>query len=248
MKWSFIWVVAFVVGLTLMLTSCSKTEIVDILQGKPGTNGTNGTNGADGANGHSLVSQYTEASGCECETSGQRMDVYLDVDDSLSVTEGDLYQGSLVACNGYNGLNGKDGLDGTDGAQGIPGEPGPQGEAGQVGPQGEAGQVGPQGEQGIPGPVGPQGPQGIQGLPGATGAQGPAGSGAVIQGSTSTCTLVVGNYYLKNNVLYDEDDSNKCDGNNDKVSFNMSGDSLWLTSTILAVKDGEGVIKVIKFN
>jgi len=219
----------------LSVIGCSPDrEVVEVIKGK---------DGVDGANGHSIVSQFNEASQCECgENGGTRLDLFIDMDDSLSTTESDLYQGSLVACNGANGLNGENGLDGTDGAQGVPGEQGPQGEQGEIGAQGVAGSTG---EQGPVGPQGPTGPQGLQGIPGVAGTN---GSGATILASSSTCVQVDGNYYMKNDTLYYEDDSSKCDGNHDKVSLNSSGDSLWVAAKKLAVLDGDGELRVIIFN
>lgn len=72
-----------------VLVGC-QSETVTLIPGPAGAVG------ATGANGHSLVSQSVEASGCECDWSGgTRLDVYLDMDDSLSVTEGDMFQSSL---------------------------------------------------------------------------------------------------------------------------------------------------------
>lgn len=254
---------SFIVAITVITVfGCSKVE-VDIIKGD---------NGKDGANGHSLVSQFIDANELECSTGGTRLDIYIDLNDDLSLNEEDLYQGSLVACNGSNGLNGTNGLQGVQGetgatgAQGIQGERGPRGhvgprgERGPRGHRGEDGEDGNDGAQGVAGPVGPQGPQGpagsqgIQGLQGATGAQGPvgptgpSGSGATILASTSSCVLITGNYYLKNNTLYEEDDSSLCDGNHDKVSMNSSGDSLWLSASKLLIKDSEGIMRVITFN
>ncbi len=133
----------------ILLAACGKKETVSIINGK---------DGKDGANGHSLVSQYVDAS--ECLDGGTRLDIALDLNDSLSIDEGDLYQGSLIACNGEQGITG---------------------EMGEIGPQGfvgETGEIGPQGLPGEIGPIGPSGSQGIQGL------QGPAGLPA------SSCTLV----------------------------------------------------------
>lgn len=135
------------IAILLLLTACGvQKEKVSFYNGK------------DGANGHSLVSEYTEAQ--ECIAGGQRLDIYLDMDDSLTTSEGDLYQSSLIACNGEQGI------------QGIQGAVGPQGLVG------ETGAVGPQGEQGVAGPTGPQGEQGVQGIQGAAGLPG------------SSCTLV----------------------------------------------------------
>lgn len=222
------------VVLAVVLAGCSPDkEVVEIIKGD------------DGANGHSITSQISEASNCECgESGGSRLDLFIDLDDSLSTTEEDLYQGSIVTCNGANGLSGENGLDGATGAQGVPGEAGPQGAPGEsiVGPQGVAGLTGAQG------PVGPQGPTGPQGLQGVPGVAGTNGSGATILASSSTCVQVDGNYYMKNDTLYYEDDSNKCDGNHDKVSLNASGDSMWVAAKKLAVIDGSGELRVIIFN
>lgn len=201
-----------------------------------------GLDGAPGANGHSLVSEYLATEELECSTSGTRLDIYLDMDDSLSVSEGDLYTGSLIACNGAQGAQG------VPGEQGPQGVVGPQGLAGVNGEAGAAGAVGPQGAQGDAGPAGPQGPSGPQGIQGVQGIQGEAGANATasIMPSSSTCTLITGSYYMKNNVLYDEDDANLCDGSHDKVNLNDGG-TLWLSANKLAVDDGD-VLRVITFN
>lgn len=92
--------------------------------------------------GHSLVSQYQHPTELECPSGGNRLDVYVDTDDSLSVTPGDKFLLSLIACNGANGL---------DGSNGTPGAQGPQGEIGPQGPAGSPGLPGPQGSPGLPG-------------------------------------------------------------------------------------------------
>ncbi len=137
------------IALIVFITNCaSKTDQITL-------------NAHNGANGHSLVSQYAETSELECgEAGGTRLDVFMDLDDSLSATSGDLYQNSLVACNGSNGSNG---------LSGQPGEPGP---AGEVGPQGLVGLTGAVGPQGLPGLAGPTGPQGSPGLDGSSGSSG----------------------------------------------------------------------------
>jgi hypothetical protein len=249
-----------VLVLTLLgVIGCApRKEVVDVINGK------DGNNGRDGANGHSIVSAYSESSELECANGGTRLDLFVDMDDSLSASEGDVYQSSLVACNGLNGLNGIDGLDGTDGKDGIDGQDGADGRDGRDGEDGERGERGEQGRQGVAGATGPQGAIGPQGPAGATGSQGPVGpqgpqgpqglqgpagsSGATIIASSSTCTQLDGNYYTKNNTLYLEDDSNLCDGNNDKVSLNSSGDSMWIATRKLVIKDGAGNLRMINFN
>lgn len=184
-----------------------------------------GKDGVDGKNGHSLVSAWNQVYTCECdEAGGTRLDIYMDMDDSLSLSEGDLFQNSIVSCNGRNGLQGiqgipgEQGIPGAQGPQGVAGEPGatgPQGIPGMPGPQGipgiqglqglpgpqglkgNTGAVGPTGAPGLTGPVGPQGPQGPAGAMGPQGPQGPAG--AILQNYTlgSSCTNVGDGYYAK---------------------------------------------------
>lgn len=184
----------------------------------------------DGKDGHSLVSEYMNANELECLTSGSRLDIYLDMDNSLNLSEGDLYQNSLVACNGANGLNGQ---------SGTVGEPGPQGIQGEVGPQGEPGI----------GLAGPAGPAGTPGSPGVTGPAGAPGSSATITVySSSNCTKIVGaDYYTKvsggNSSIYI---GSTCQSST-KVFELGDGDSYWVGPTMLAVSQGNG-LRVIKFN
>lgn len=217
----------------------------------------NGTNGTNGLNGHSLVSQINEASWCECNNGGSRVDIYVDMDDSYSTSESDLYQGSVITCNGANG---------AQGIQGVPGEQGPQGIQGLVGPQGETGATGEQGPQGIQGIIGLTGIQGLQGLPGvagaigatgATGATGPAGAdGALIQTYTlnSSCLSIGDGYYAKRNddvaMLYS---SSNCSNSSFVVNVyaehvSNGSASYWLTSKRLAFNDNSGNLRVLKFN
>jgi hypothetical protein len=213
-------------GAVLMLFGASgcapKKEIVQIVQGLPGPQG------PQGANGHSLTSEFTQVSveSLACAgTGGSSLDIYLDLDDSLTLTEGDLYTGSLVACNGANGLNGQDG---------AMGEQGPQGEAG---PQGEPGN----GTEGPAGPVGPQGPQGV------AGAQGPAGSGATITAyNSSSCQSIAGtSYYVKSDDIYT---GSTCHSNTKVAELDGGDDTFWVSSTKLAVENGGSGIRVISFN
>lgn len=218
----------------------------DGTNGVDGINGKDGTNGLDGANGHSLVSRYHSPSLFECWTGGTRLDIYIDMDDSLSVSHGDIYQNSLVACNGKNGRDGRnghdgeDGQDGLDGLDGLAGEAGPQGMAGEVGPQGEAGAEGAQGE------AGPTGPQGEQGLPGP---QGPGASVSITNYTSSSCTPIVGtNRSTKptgcNSGIYT---SSNCSSSSKEIELGY-GESFWVSSTALAVKLGTTGIRVINFN
>ena len=234
----------FVLILFILLgfAACGKDTVTltgadgrDGVNGTNGVDGVNGKDGKDGVNGHSLVSQFVDASSIECEDGGNRLDIFIDLDDSLSVSEADLFSNSLIACNGANGLDGQDGLNGEQG------EPGPQGLQGEVGPQGEPG------PQGIPGPTGPIGPQGPQG---ETGAQGPAGSGAAIVAFTSSnCTAISGtSYFTKANGntagIYT---SSYCFSHTKVFELGL-GDSFWVSNTALAVKLNTNGIRVIFFN
>ena len=141
--------------IALLLASCGKKETLEVI------------NGTNGSNGHSLVSELNEAN--ECIDGGTRLDIFLDIDDNLSASEGDLFQTSLIACNGEQGETGRRGLRGFRGYQG---EEGAMGEVGPQGLIGETGAIGPQGiqgSQGVAGPTGPQGPQGLQGVKGDSG-------------------------------------------------------------------------------
>lgn len=208
-------------------------------------------NGKDGKNGHSLVSEYVSAS--ECIDGGTRLDIFIDLDDSLQVSYGDAYQGSLIACNGAQGIQGIQGIQGERGevgAQGPQGVPGIMGPQGLQGAQGQAGSPGPQGIPGPVGPIGPQGPQGQQGIQGLTGPQGPAGASSLISITTlptSGCVLVTGTiYYVKfngsNSGVYT---SSSCSSSS-KVEEVGEGDSFWLAARILGVFSN-GSFRVINF-
>lgn len=249
-----------------LAAGCSpQREVVSIISGTPG---------ADGANGHSLVSQYQEVTGCECdEQGGSRLDIYLDLDDSLGVSEGDVFQNSLIACNGRNGMRGPRGYPGVQGEQGIPGEAGPQGIPGEQGiqglpgPQGLVGATGAVGPQGIPGLPGPTGATGATGPQGAMGPQGPTGpAGALLQNYTlgSSCTSIGDGYYAKRDdttvKLFKDLPGNSgsdCDSSGSDSNFvaniyaehTSNGEaSFWLTATRLAFNDNNGNLRVIKFN
>lgn len=237
--------------------SCGpKTEVVGIVNGKPGSDG------RDGKNGHSLVSAYADSSELECSNGGTRLDIYLDLNDSYSADEGDLYLNSLVACNG------SDGQDGAPGLQGVPGEQGPQGIAGLIGPQGLPGQDGDQGPVGPAGPEGPSGKQGLDGLNGKDGEDGQDGQDGedgedgkdgedgvgsitlITSYTASKCTQIAGSIYYtkpngKNSGVFT---GNTCH-NNTKVFELGQGDSMWLSSSMLAVKliDSDG-LRTINFN
>lgn len=236
--------------MTLILMSCSDDRTtqatITAKDGSNGQTGTQGEQGINGQNGHSIVTKITEASECECETSGSRMDMFIDLNDNFESDEGDIYQNSLVVCNGRNGQRGERGATGSQGPQGAQGAVGPKGLTGPQGVQGNvgpAGAIGPQGVQGIPGQMGPQGLQGPQGLSGA------AGSSATIKSYTaSSCTLITGtSMYVKSNgynfALYT---SSSC--NSSTKQYELSeGESIFVSSTSLAVWN-DGSLRVITFN
>lgn len=215
-----------------VLIGCNKgTSVVEVVKGD------NGKDGKDGANGHSLVSQFVQLdnNSLECSNAGTRLDIYLDLDDTFTVSSNDSYVGSLIACAGLNGLNGINGLDGTDGQDGIPGVQGPQGE---VGPQGV---TGPQGEAGPVGPIGPQGPQG------ATGAVGPSGSGATITVYNSNACVNIADtmYYVKTTAIYD---NATCSSSHKLIDLNTNNGTFWVGVNKLATPNSNNGIKVILFN
>jgi len=220
----------------IAMVGCRNPSEIDLIPGP---------RGATGANGHSLVSHFVAATALECPAGGSRLDIFLDSDDSLTVSGSDVFESSLIACNGANGLNGINGLNGTNGAtgstgaQGIPGAAGPQGAAGAVGAQGA---TGPQGVAGPVGPIGPQGPQG------ATGAVGPAGSGATITVFTSSnCTSLGGGFYGKSNSnTYSIYTNNSC--SNSHNDLNTANPTMWLSTDSLAVFADPNDVRVIKFN
>jgi hypothetical protein len=220
------------------------------MRGKAGKDGVDGRDGKDGANGHSLVSQINLASDIECSTGGQRVDIYLDMNDNFSTDEFDLYLNSIVACNGADGEDGADGKDGAQGLRGEPGEQGPPGLEGRVGPQGLQGEAGPQGIQGIQGLVGERGevgPQGVQGLPGERGAD---GTGAIISSYvSSSCSAISGtSLFTKPNAAVASVYSlNTCSAAS-KLYDVANGESLFLENNVLAIKITTGGIRVIKFN
>jgi hypothetical protein len=212
-------------------TSCSSVRLRNSVQIKCGNRITYVYDGDDG---HSVVTQTQPASTRECLTSGTRLDLYMDRDDSLSVTRSDSYLSSVITCNGLNGL------------QGVAGPIGPQGLTGSVGATGTTGAVGPQGLTGTAGPVGPQGPIGPQGI------QGPSGtnSGATITNyGSNSCTRITGtNSYVKptgsNNIgLYT---TSNC-ASNSKFAEVSQGEAYWVSSTSLGTWV-DGCLRVITFN
>ncbi len=209
--------------LALFVTGCMNKAL--IVRGNDGGKGDTGATGSTGANGHSLVSQILDATELECPSGGDRLDVYLDLDDSLSASEGDLYQNSLVACNGYNGNPGHDG---------TPGQPGGPGQAGPPGLNGNPG------HDGIPGP------------PGTPGTPGNDGHGATVgQHNVASCTSLGGTFYLKKGSGNESGSvgiytSSNCTGNHSQL--NDANSTFWLSSSSLAIYvDGQNV-RVLTFD
>lgn len=202
--------------------------------------------GTDGRDGYSVVSEFAQSSELECQTSGTRLDMYLDLDRNLMASDGDQYLNSIIACNGASGINGLDGTNGTDGEDGAQG---PQGEMGPQGLQGFVGPAGPDGSPGVQGPVGPtgsQGPQGLQGVPGTNGAS----SVTIALYSSNSCTKITGSspsVYVKvqgSNVQFFN--SSSCHSST-KLAEVSQGESFWVSSRMLAIYDDESV-RVITFN
>lgn len=238
------------------LISCGPTrEVVQIYTGTPGATGETGATGEkgdkgdDGANGHSLVSQYMPATSLECDsTGGSRLDVYVDLDDSLTASEGDVYLNSLVACNGLNGLNGTDGQDGSDGTNGnnginghdgVAGPPGSSGPPGLDGNPGHDGLPGPSGAPGTPGAPGQNGSNGSNGTNGQDGAPGQDGKDAHVtpRNITGNCSSLSTNYdaLIKNNTVEIYTAGYSCSPPKKVFVMTDSASTFWLSSTELAV-------------
>lgn len=203
----------------LLLTACSK----DFTLQSPVTV-------ADIRNGHSIISEYKPVTTSECLNSGVRLDMFIDINDNLVVDETDIFQNSVVICNG---LQGEQGLQGT---QGNTGEQGNQGEQGIPGEQGNPGEQGAQGEQGI------QGEQGEPGIPGP--------SAVMIQTyNSTTCTLIQGsNIYMKrtSSIVFTLYSSSTCT-TAVKLADIKQGQSYWVANNMLSVWSNDS-LRVITFN
>lgn len=92
------------------------------VDGSSGAAGQEGETGSAGPRGHSVVAKARTATILECtQTPGTAVDFYLDKDDSLNWTPGDVLQAGVVTCNGMAGVNGTNGSNGSDGAPGSAG-------------------------------------------------------------------------------------------------------------------------------
>lgn len=216
--------------LLILIVSCGKKKELSLEKGDAGANG------KDGKSAHSLVSDISIVEeGFLCPNGGKSTNIYLDLDDSLTASDGDVYQNSLIVCNGLNGLQGEQGPQGEQGEQG---EQGLQGIAGEQGPQGEVGPQGPAGENGPQGPVGPQGPAGEPGT-----------LVTITSSSSGSCTNVTGtSYYTKvngNNVGVFT--SSNCSSSS-KVEELSNGESFWFSGNKLGFSLGSSGIRIVTFN
>ncbi len=202
-----------------MVVGCNETVVI--------VKGVDGPKGETGANGHSLVSQILEASELECSTTGTRLDIYLDLDDSLNTSDGDLYQVSVVDCDGRNGLDGEDGQPGQSGPPGL----------GLVGPPGLNGNPGHDGQTGPNGPPGPQGNDGH--------------GASVGQHNVTSCTSLPGGFYLKKGSGSESGSvgiytNSSCTGSHDQL--NTANSTFWLTTADLAIYVDSQTVRVLTFN
>jgi hypothetical protein len=205
--------------LMLLLAACVKKETLQVVNGKDG---------------HSLVSQYLEASDLECSDGGSRLDIYVDMDDSLTPSAGDRYQGSLVACNG------QDGHDGQPGEQGPPGHAGPPGLNGNPGHDGQ------------PGPQGPPGSPGAPGANGKDGAPGQDGKDAHVTPKNvgPNCVNISSGYdaLTKNNTVELYTAGHSCSPPKKVFVLTSSASTFWLSSDELAVFVEPAGLRILTYN
>lgn len=221
--------------MTLILFSCAPArEVVQIVNGK------------DGSNGHSLVSQYMASTELECDgTGGSRLDIYMDLDDSLTPSEGDLYQNSIVVCNGLNGANGTDGTVGTNGTNGHDGIAGPPGSSGPPGLNGNPG------HDGVPGPSGAPGTPGAPGSNGSNGTNGHDGQNAHVtpKNVTGNCAAITTNYdaMIKNNTVEIYTAGKSCDAPYKVYVLTSAASTFWLSATELAVFVDPAGLRILNY-
>jgi hypothetical protein len=100
------WIILSLIGLSACGSLNPEPLQIEAKDGANGENGQDGQNGSNGLNGKSLVSQARIATSLECPSSaGSAVDIYVDNDNSGTVSLGDSFQSGLVACNGINGQN-----------------------------------------------------------------------------------------------------------------------------------------------
>lgn len=211
-------------ALTFILSACApKREVVQIINGKDGIDGTAGADGQNGQDGYSLVYQRSEAS--ECQAGGVRYDLFLDLDRSLSLSEGDGLSESFEVCNGVAGLNGADGQNGMDGQDGQDGTDGVDGVDGQDGADGAAGSPGSQGPAGSPGTT-----------------------VSIVSYTSSSCSSLGGGLYTKPNGSNTGVYSSSSCHSSSKIYELDEGESVWLNANTLAVKLSPSGLRTITFN
>lgn len=227
-------------GLLLaMLVACAPArEIVTVI---------NGNDGAPGLNGHSLVSQYMDATELECqERGGSRLDIYIDMDDSLTPSDGDAYQNSLVVCTPRDGTDGDDGTNGNNGINGHDGIAGPPGSAGPPGLDGNPG------HDGAPGPNGPPGSDGAPGQDGTNGNNGTNGQDAHVhpRDVAENCTNISTGYdaLIKNQTVEIYTAGFSCAAPKKVFVLTDSASTFWLSDTELAVFVGPVGLRVLTYN
>jgi hypothetical protein len=170
----------------------------------------------------------------ECDSAGgSRLDIYMDLDDSLTPSEGDLYQNSLVACNGLNGTNGIPGLDG------------------EVGPPGQSGPPGLDGNPGHDGLPGPSGAPGQDGSPGSNGQKGENGKDAHVspKNVTGICSNISSGYdaLIKNQTVELYTAGFSCSAPKKVYVLTDSASTFWLSSTELAVFVSPAGLRVLTY-
>lgn len=240
---------AVFIGAAIIAGCAPKKEVVDVINGK---------DGRDGVNGHSLVSQYMDATELECDANGgSRLDIYIDMDDSLTASDGDLYMNSLVACNGLNGINGQDGQDGEDGKDGLnglnghDGIAGPPGSAGPPGLNGNPGRDGLPGPQGLPGTPGAPGKDGKDGEDGKDGKDGSNGKDAHVTPKNvgANCTSISSNYdaLIKNQTVEIYTAGYSCSSSKKVFVLTDSASTFWLSSTELAIFVSPAGLRILTY-
>jgi hypothetical protein len=160
----------------------------------------------------------------------------MDVDDSLTPTDGDLYQNSLIACNGLNGNHGENGHDGIAG---------PPGQAGPPGLDGNPGHDGEPGPSGLPGSPGAPGANGHDGAPGQDGKD----AHVTPKNVTGNCAALTANYdaKIKNNTVELYTAGHSCDAPWKVFTLTSSASTFWLSSTELAVFVDPAGLRVLTY-
>lgn len=242
----------FALAVSLLLIGCSaQKEVVTVINGEPGQDG------------HSLVSQYMPATELECDSQGgSRLDIYIDLDDSLTASDSDRYQNSIVVCNGKNGLDGAVGATGPSGQDGTDGTNGENGHDGIAGPPGSAGPPGLNGNPGHDGTPGPQGPPGSPGAPGNDGRD----AHVTHKNISTVCSNISTNYnaLIKQQTVelypaeFDSSGNAVCDAGKNSgpnqhpskkvFTLTTASSTFWLSPTELAVFVDPAGLRILNYN